>query len=273
MFVEEGGVVHAWQGFTELGVLLGSGDFNKTDLDVLLKACRLIDDGIELLDAVMDDEVPADLVNTPKSILQLRAYNMITLESDAMLSTLPNALQLLKIKRDALLRVSEGQCLDIRLQQTPNWSLADYFKCIKLKTGAWRAMYLQLGAALNGSDASRLVNFVESISIVGQMRNDCRDLFCDEDSVDLRNGLYTYPVIQYTNRLKDKTKWLILLAEARKLLEARMQVREVLKKEGALKQCYLFMTLQLSEVRRDVQMLGLRPKALRVVKDIINNYE
>jgi octaprenyl-diphosphate synthase len=100
--------------------------------------------------------------------------------------------------------VCAGEIVQTQQRRNPEFSRAEYFKILQMKTAELFALSCELGAALSGgssSDRGALRRYGMALGTAYQIYDDCLDVFGSEVAVgkslgtDLANGKLTLPVL------------------------------------------------------------------------------
>jgi octaprenyl-diphosphate synthase len=111
--------------------------------------------------------------------------------------------------------VCSGEILQTRQRKNFQFSQAEYFKVLEMKTAELFALSCDLGACLNGSTASHrtaLRAFGTALGTAYQIYDDCLDLFGSEAAAgkslgtDLAKGKLTLPVLKFWERADVKER-------------------------------------------------------------------
>lgn len=111
--------------------------------------------------------------------------------------------------------VCSGEILQTRQRRNFQFSQAEYFKVVEMKTAELFALSCDLGACLSGATAaqrSALRSFGTALGTAYQIYDDCLDLFGSEVAAgkslgtDLAKGKLTLPVLRFWARANAKEK-------------------------------------------------------------------
>ncbi len=96
--------------------------------------------------------------NSSSAILSGDAILVLAYQS-LMRTKIDNSKELSELFNDGILRVCEGQALDIELESKKDVSNSEYFDMIEKKTGMMISMAAGIGALIGGANSSDLENF------------------------------------------------------------------------------------------------------------------
>ncbi len=111
--------------------------------------------------------------------------------------------------------VCSGEILQTRQRRNFQFSQAEYFKVLEMKTAELFALSCDLGACLSGASAAQrttLRKFGTALGTAYQIYDDCLDLFGSEAAAgkslgtDLAKGKLTLPVLKFWERASAKEK-------------------------------------------------------------------
>lgn len=253
---------------------------NEDQFKQLVVAIALIYMGLALDDHVADNELRLQYwKDTPRHTVQYTATNLSGNLATLAINQLnidPNCkLQLHKIKTKYHMDILTGQQADLKIMNSNPWNVDDIINCFMFKTGKIFAM----GAVLAGTlvnHSSVLISNIEQIclliGIMAQIRDDYRDLFVNEVCTDLKNGLYTFPIVQYANSLplNEKENFVSLLKKAKDSDAALNEINQILKSPEVLQACLLAIALFKNELMKILDRLSLSLPAYQVWKKIID---
>ena len=160
--------------------------------------------------------------------------------------------------------VCAGEILQTRQRRNFQFSRAEYFKVLEMKTAELFALSCGLGACLSGAPAGQqtaLREFGLALGTAYQVYDDCLDLFGSEAAAgkslgtDLAKGKLTLPVLEFWRRAGALEK--ARLEEMVRNWEPGYiaAVQELLSKHGALNEASAVIRAYLEEARRALKSL------------------
>jgi octaprenyl-diphosphate synthase len=160
--------------------------------------------------------------------------------------------------------VCAGEILQTRQRRNFQFSRAEYFKVLEMKTAELFALSCGLGAYLSGAPAGQqaaLREFGMALGTAYQVFDDCLDLFGSEAAAgkslgtDLAKGKLTLPVLEFWRRAGSAEK--ARLEEMVRNWEPGFiaPVQELLSKHGALNESASVIRAYLEEARRALKSL------------------
>jgi heptaprenyl diphosphate synthase len=159
--------------------------------------------------------------------------------------------------------VCEGQIRELQLAGSVDAQEGAYLEVIERKTASLIATSCRLGGMLSGADVS-VIDGLEraghALGIAFQLSDDIMDITADssvlgkEPGADLREGVYTLPVIYALGRSEDLRK---LLAGGPPADDVLPRALELVRSDGALD---LARDAVAREVRRSVEELAALPE-------------
>ncbi|HLZ72866.1 MAG TPA: polyprenyl synthetase family protein [Dehalococcoidia bacterium] len=212
----------------------------------LAVACAFVHAGLDLLDDVMDGDLPPGWRERPAQAVLAGATltgALAPLALSAIEATPRTLLALLRLLAEAGLRLSSGQQADVAAAgaaEVP--SGVEVAALAARKTGAEVALYAALAARLAGvrsASVARWAAFGRALGAARQLRSDCFDLFAAEQGKDLAAGTRTLPIALYHEQLpaEQRPAFMALLATAEHDTAAQRTVREKLVAAGILQSC------------------------------------
>jgi geranylgeranyl diphosphate synthase type I len=136
---------------------------------------------------------------------------------------LPAILDVMRLLTDAVVRMTEGQCMDIAFQDRSDVDAAGYFAMTERKTAALLALSLESGACVAGAPADRsrlLARFGRAFGLAFQARDDYLGVWGEPRVTgkpvgsDIERGKRSLPVVLALSHSPDP-------ASVLRLLEAR----------------------------------------------------
>lgn len=212
----------------------------------LAVACLFVHAGLDLLDDVMDGDLPDAWRAGPAQAVLAGATLSGALAPLALfeLAAAPRTVAaLLRLLAEGGLKLSAGQQADVATARTtaipPGSAVA---RLAERKTGAEVALYAALAARLGGASrraVERWAAFGRTLGAARQLRMDCFDLFGAAESRDLTAGVPTLPVALYHDDLEEgeRPAFRNLLQRAQHDTAAHQAIREKLVASSVLQSC------------------------------------
>lgn len=215
--------------------------------------------GIDLLDDVMDGDLPPEWQGVRPAEITLAAATLISALAPLALSQLdaPAAtlLAMHQTLAGGLLAMSGGQQADVAMADSDAATVEAVEASVAGKSGAGMAMLATLAAQFAGAPAETVSVYGEMGHALGtarQLHSDCYDLFVAPHSKDLAGGTRTWPIAWRLQGLagEERGRFLALLHRARTDAAAREAVRAHLIEAGALRGCAFVIELYCDRARR-----------------------
>jgi geranylgeranyl pyrophosphate synthase len=227
----------------------------------LAAACTLLYLGADLLDSVLDRELPPFWHARDSAEPTLMATTLLAalpqlaiarLSEEATASARLSALSYLFA--DTILRLNAGQHEDLLFPHLENVSLADSLAMVERKSGAANALFARVGAVLATEDTSTIeayAAFGSCVGIVKQLINDMWGMWGEATSFDLLNGKRTFPIVHALSALRGEQRQQLqrLLAVARDSAERHEEVRALLAAAGSVRYTTLIVWLHQRRAR------------------------
>jgi geranylgeranyl pyrophosphate synthase len=224
-------------------------------------ACTLIYLGADLLDSVLDDELPSCWHTRDSSEAILAATTLLGALPQLSIARLeeqgtpPARIWLLShLFADTGLEMSAGQYEDLLFPGLENVSLEDSRAMAERKSGSEYALFARAGAVLATDDPSTVEAYAAFSSCFGttkQLINDAQDIWADNCSQDLLNGKRTLPIVHALSTLRGEQRERLqkLLAAARESTEHHSEVRALLARAESLRYTALIVWLYQQRAR------------------------
>ncbi len=208
--------------------------------------------GIELL-SLLPHLVIADLRASPTTILSM--HRAVT---------------------RSLMRAFSGQRQDLALRDSQSVTLAEAEDCAAAKAGELIALGCTLPAIFAGADSrtvSQYARFGRLLGTAQSIAEDVIDLFCKEQSSDLRTGTRSFPIACHLERLcgSSREEFLLLLARAQTEVIAQRTVRECLVRSGEIQYCALIVAEYCVAARRVLARLKPPAPVHRAMLQVIDS--
>ncbi|HZQ34495.1 MAG TPA: polyprenyl synthetase family protein [Dehalococcoidia bacterium] len=246
----------------------------------LAVACLFVHAGLDLLDDVMDGDLPDAWRSRPAQAVLAGATLTGALAPLALLA-LPapprTVLALQRLLAEAGLALSAGQQGDLAAARTaqipPGVAVAHL---AERKTGAELALYAALAARLGGAKrgvGDRWTAFGRALGAARQLRTDCFDLFAAEQSRDLSAGTRTLPIALCHDALAEAERpaFLDLLRRAQRDAAAQRTIREKLVATGILQSSALVVESYCQRARDALAATGAREPAASELQAMIDD--
>jgi geranylgeranyl diphosphate synthase, type I len=245
-------------------------------------ACTLLGLGADLLDSILDHELPP--------VWRTHAPAEATLAATTLLAALPQ----LSIARlgeegtlrarlwtltylfaDTVLTLNAGQHEDALFPSLENVSLEDSRAMTERKSGAANALFARAGAVLATEDASTIEAYTAfglCFGIAKQLINDVWGIWGEGASNDLLNGKRTFPIVHALSTLRgeqhERLKKLLVLA--RESAEHHDEVRALLAAAGSVRYTALIVRSYQQQARKHLTTAspsGSAGRELRMLLD------
>jgi geranylgeranyl pyrophosphate synthase len=226
----------------ELPGLVYSALTGKTAPEPLAGACLCVWLGADLLDNVIDKELPEGWAEVGTEAATLTAVTFLVVIWKALGQLREHGVPpkrvaaLVELFAHRLLEMSAGEYADL---VGPERMTTDHAKRIALaKSGTQFALYASAGAVAAGASTEVRVRYAEYGHCLGmgsQLMSDLADVCRAPDSDDLRSGALTLPVVHALTTLGDRDRQGLadVLDSARNSAEARADARLILIRAGS----------------------------------------
>jgi geranylgeranyl diphosphate synthase type I len=210
-------------------------------------ACTLLYLGADLLDSILDHELPPSWLTHDSAEVNLSATTLLAALPQLSIALLreegtpPARLWALShLFADTVLELNAGQHEDLLFPNWENVSLEDSLAMVKRKSGAPNALFARVGAVLATEDTLTIeayAAFGSCFGIAKQLINDAWDIWGDEESQDLLNGKRTLPIVHALSVLRGEQRERLqnLLAVARESAQHHDEVRSLLAAAGSVR--------------------------------------
>jgi geranylgeranyl diphosphate synthase type I len=225
-------------------------------------ACTLLYLGIDLLDGMLDHELPPSWHTHDPAEVSLAATTILAALPQLSIARLqaegapPAKLwALAKLFADTVLESNAGQHEDVLFPNWENVSLGNSLAMVKRKSGAPYTLFARAGAVLATEDSSAIEAysaFGSCFGIAKQLINDAWDIWGQRESQDLLNGKRTLPIVHALSVLRGERRERLqnLLAGARESSEHHDEVRALLAAAGSVRYTALIVWLYQQRARR-----------------------
>lgn len=208
-------------------------------------ACTLLHLGADLLDSILDHELPPSWHTRDPAEAKLAATTLLAtlpqLSIARLQGTPPAKLwALAHLFAGTLLTMSAGQYEDLLFSNLENVSLEDSRAMVERKSGSASALLARAGAVLATEDpftVEAYTAFGLCFGIAAQLKNDVWGIWGDGASQDLLNGRRTLPIVHALSALRGEQRERLrkLLAVARESAEHHDEVRALLAAAGSVR--------------------------------------
>jgi len=225
-------------------------------------ACTLLYLGADLLDSILDHELPPSWHTRDSAEVNLAATTLLAALPQLSIAFLreegtpPARLWALShLFADTILELNAGQHEDVLFPNWENVSLEDSLAMVKRKSGAPYALFARVGAVLATEESSTIeayAAFGSCFGIVKQLINDAWDIWGEDESQDLLNGKRTLPIVHALSVLRGEQRERLqnLLVVARESAEHHDEVRSLLAAAGSVRFTALIVWLYQQRARR-----------------------
>lgn len=245
-------------------------------------ACTFLYLGADLLDSILDHELPA--------AWDTRDSAEANLAATALLGSLPQ----LSIARlgdqglpparlwtlthafaSNLLTMIAGEYEDLLFPNLENVSLADSQAMVERKSGSESALFARAGAILATEDTVTIESYTAfglCLGVAKQLITDVWDIWCKDCSQDLLTGKRTLPIVHALSTLRGNQHQQLqkLLSLARESTEHHDEVRALLAEAGSVRYTALIIWFYQQQARNHLATAspqGYAGRELRVLLD------
>jgi geranylgeranyl pyrophosphate synthase len=210
-------------------------------------ACTLLGLGADLLDSLLDHELPPFWHSRDPAEAALAATTLLAALPQLSIARLreqgaPRARlwTLAYLFAETILTLNAGQHEDMLFPNLENVSLRDSRAMVERKSGAANALFARVGAVLATEDASTIEAYAAFGLCFGtakQLINDVWGIWGEGASRDLLNGKRTFPIVHALSTLggEQRERLRKLLVAARESAERHDEVRALLAAAGSVR--------------------------------------
>ena len=245
-------------------------------------ACTLLYLGADLLDSVIDHELPppwriydsAEVILTATTLLG--ALPQLAIARLQEQGTPPVRLwALAHLFADTVLTMNAGQHEDLLFSNLENVSLEDSRAMVERKSGSPSALLARAGAILATEDPFTIqayTAFGSCYGIAKQLINDVGGIWGEGASQDLLNGRRTFPIVHALSTLRGKQRERLqnLLALARESAEHHDEVRTVLAAAGSVRYTALIVWVYQRQARNHLAAASPQGTARRELRMLLD---
>jgi geranylgeranyl diphosphate synthase, type I len=245
-------------------------------------ACTLLYLGADLLDSMLDHELPPSWHTRDSAEVTLTATTLLAALPQLFIARLreegtpPAKLSALSyLFADTVLMMNAGQHEDFLFPNLENVSLEDSRAMVERKSGAANALFARVGAVLATEDSSTIeayAAFGSCFGIAKQLINDMWGIWGETTSQDLLNGKRTFPIVHALSTLRREQRERLqkLLAVARESAEHHDEVRAVLAAAGSVRYTALIAWLYQQRARNRLSAAAPRGSAGRELRMLLD---
>jgi geranylgeranyl pyrophosphate synthase len=248
-------------------------------------ACTLLYLGADLLDSMLDHELPRSWHTRDSAEINLTATTLFAALPYFSISHLreqgtspAKCWTLSHLFADTLLTMSAGQYDDLRLPNLENVSLEDSRAMVERKSGSANALFARAGAILATEDHFTIEAYAAfglCFGIAKQLVSDVWDIWAEDCSQDLLNGKRTLPIVHALSVLRGEQRKRLqkLLAAARESAAHHDKVRALLATAGSVRYTALIVWLYQQRAQDHLAVAAPREPAgreLRVLLDQVS---
>jgi geranylgeranyl pyrophosphate synthase len=245
-------------------------------------ACTLLYLGADLLDSILDHELPPSWHTRDSADANLAATALMGSLPQLSIARLreqgtpPARLwTLTHLFASTLLTMIAGEYEDLLFPNLENVSLEDTCTMVERKSGSDSALFARAGAVLAAEDPRAIEAYAAfglCLGVAKQLITDVWDIWRKDCSQDLLTGKRTLPIVHalYTLRGKQRARLQKLLALARESAEHHEEVRTLLAEAGAVRYTALIVWLYQQRARKYLATASPKERAgheLRVLLD------
>jgi len=246
----------------------------------LAVACVFVHAGLDLLDDVMDGDLPPGWRERPAQAVLAGATLTGALAPLALAAVDASAHTVLALQRllaEAGLQISAGQQADVSAAHTSEIPGAtELARLAEQKTGGEVALYAALAARLAGAPsaaAKQWAAFGRALGAARQLRMDCFDLFAAQPGKDLAAGTRTLPIALFYEDLPaaERPAFRALLTRAEREDVAQRTIREKLVAAGILQSCAVVVESYCVRAHTALAAAGAREPAAGELRAMIDD--
>jgi geranylgeranyl diphosphate synthase, type I len=244
-------------------------------------ACTILCLGVDLLDSVIDHELPPPWHVRDSAEINLTVNTLVGALPQLSIARLREGTPparlwaLARLLADTILTINAGQHEDLLFSNSGSVSLKDSRLMAERKTGSATAMLARAGAILATEDPVRMQAYAAFGSYYGiakQLINDAWGIWGEGASQDLFNGRRTLPVVHALSALRGERREQLqrLLALSRESAEHHDEVRSLLATAGSARYAALIVWLYQQRARKHLAAAspqGSAGRELRVLLD------
>ena len=245
-------------------------------------ACTILYLGADLLDSILDHELPPSWHARGSAEANLAAATLLAVLPQLCIARLkeqgtpPAKLwALVRLFADTLLTMSAGQYEDLFLPTVDNVSLEDSRAMVEHKGGSASGLLARAGAVLATEEAFTIeayAAFGSCLGIAKQLINDVWSIWGEGTSRDLLNGKRTLPIVHALSTLRGEQLERLkkLLAAACESAEHHDEVRALLAAAGSVRYTALIVWLYQQQARYHLAVASPQEPAGRELRMLLD---
>ena len=248
-------------------------------------ACTLLYLGTDLLDSMLDNELPPSWHTNDSAEVSLAATTLLAALPQLAIARLreegtpPAKLwALAKLFADTVLELNAGQHEDVLFPNLENVSLEDSRVMAERKSGSAGALLAKAGAVLATEDPRTIEAYAAFGSCFGtakQLIDDVWDIWGEDTSRDLLNGKRTLPIVHALSTLQGEQRERLqkLLAAAHESPKHHDEVRALLAAAGSVRYTALIVWLYQQQAQNHLDAAspqGLAGREIRMMLDEVS---
>ncbi len=245
-------------------------------------ACTLLHLGADLLDSILDHELPPSWLTRDSADANLAATTLLATLPQLSIARLqeqgtpPARLWALAyLFADTLLTMTAGEYEDLLFSNLENVSLEDSQAMVERKSGSASALLARAGAVLATEDPFTIkayAAFGSCFGIAKQLINDVWGIWGEGVSQDLLNGSRTFPIVHALSTLggEQRERLRKLLALARESAEHHDEVRALLAAAGSVRYTALIVWLYQQQAQNHLAAASPREPAGRELRMLLD---
>ncbi len=245
-------------------------------------ACTLLHLGADLLDSILDHELPPSWHTRDPAEANLAATTFLGALPQLAIARLqeqgtpPARLwELAHLFADTLLTMTAGEYEDLLLSNLKNVSLEDSRAMVERKSGSASALLARAGAVLATEDPFTIEAYTAfglCYGIAEQLINDVWGVWGEGASQDLLNGRRTFPIVHALSTLRGERhgRLLKLLTGARESAEYHDEVRALLAAAGSVRYTALIVWLYQQQARNHLAAASPQEPAVRELRLLLD---
>jgi|SRR5215211_223691 len=245
-------------------------------------ACTLLGLGADLLDSLLDHELPPFWHSRDPAEAALAATTLLAALPQISIARLreqgtsrARLWTLAYLFADTVLALNAGQHEDMLFANLENVSLKDSRAMVERKSGAANALFARVGAVLATDDTFMIEAYAAfglCFGIAKQLINDLWDIWGEGASRDLLNGKRTFPIVHalYTLGGEQRERLRELLVAARESAERHDEVRALLAAAGSVRYTALIVWHYQQRARNHLAAASPQEPAGRELRMLLN---
>jgi geranylgeranyl pyrophosphate synthase len=245
-------------------------------------ACTLLGLGADLLDSLLDHELPPFWHSRDPAEAALAATTLLAALPQLSIARLQEEetsrarlWTLAYLFADTVLTLNAGQHEDMLFPNLENVSLKDSRAMVERKSGAANALFARAGAVLATEDTFTIEAYAAfglCFGVAKQLINDVWDIWGEGISRDLLNGKRTFPIVHALSTLRGEHRERLqkLLVAARESAEHHDEVRALLATAGSVRYTALIVWHYQQRARNHLATASPQEPAGRELRMLLN---